>query len=33
MMTNELVWLGLVAVICITTILIFWRQDRRRRGR
>ncbi len=28
-MFNELLWLGLVALICAITILIFWRQDRR----
>ena len=26
---NELVWLDVVAVICVTSILIFWRQDKR----
>ena len=30
-MANELFWLGVVAVICVTTILIFWRQDRKDR--
>ncbi len=33
MMLNELLWLGIVRVICITTILIFWRQDKREEKR